>query len=190
VDEVVGAGAHHRVGFGERGEHGTRGLDVDRSLAAELGLPAAVVQHRPASPSTSAARMSSVEAIDPLRHTAGATDAACASASRWLASSTGRHRATVNGPSSTTTGVTRCAETNCAANRVSDANQAIDGDSSPPTGVSDSHTDAPNASRRTDGTERRPPDGSSSSMRLSSPYDTGESCQPPSPLHRLRPKPL
>ncbi len=98
--------------------------------------------------------MSSVVADDPLRQIAGALAAACDSASRCSGARTGRQRATVKGPSSTTSGTSRRAPNNRTENAVSWENQANEADSSSPSGVSLSHTAAPNGSRRTAGTDR------------------------------------
>ena len=135
--------------------------------------------------------MSSVEALEPLRQMAGATAAAWAKASRWSWVSTGRHLATVNGPSSPTSGSTRPAPTRWTAKRVIAANHASEGESVLPLGVSDSQTAAPNGSSSTDGTGRWTPLGSSSTIRPSSPYEIGVSCHssPVSALHLLRPNP-
>ena len=47
VVELVVARPHHRIRFGERREDGPDRLHVWCPLATEVGLPAAVVQHRP-----------------------------------------------------------------------------------------------------------------------------------------------
>jgi hypothetical protein len=139
-----------------------------------------------ASPSTSAVRMSSVDALEPLRQIAGAVAARWARTSRWSSVRTGRQRAQRNGPSWTTSGTMRAAPTTRTAKPVRRANHASDGDRSPPVGVSDSQTAAPKASSSTAGTVRAPPLGSSSWIRPSSPYEIGESCQPPPPHRRHR----
>ena len=134
--------------------------------------------------------MSAEVARVPLRQIGGAEASSAASVRSISSSTTGIQRATTNGPSSTTVGASRPPVTWATANVLSRANHANEGDNSSPPGVSDNQTAAPYGSRRTLGTDLRRPLGSSSSMRESSPYEAGVSCQPFSaPLHRLWPNP-
>lgn len=122
--------------------------------------------------------MLAASALEPAVQIGGIEVARSAIAASILSVVTGRHRATVNGPSSTTTGTSRPLDTVRRASSAMRANQAIESDRYSPSGRSDNQTAVPIASSWTEDACSVGWPSRAMLIRPIAPYDAGLSCQP------------